>query len=1055
MKIDRGTLAGGFTLFTLLALSGCDGSSAPAAVQPPPPDSTAPTVSAVQAPGATVNRTVTLTVTANDNVGVTEVRFFVDGVLLGNDATSPYSIDWDTSAEAEGDHTLSAEAEDAAGNVAQSGAVTVAVRNMVQFAVGVSGEQENPPVDTQATAQADLMFNLATGEVQGELIINGLTATAAHIHDAFAGRNGPVLVPLDQDPLDANRFTVRAASMLDAAGVDRLLAGALYVNVHTAAVPAGQIRGQIVPDGFVLRFAELGGAQQVSRRFSFARGRAAITLDESSGALVVQAQIDELDDATAAHVHEAYAGANGPVLVSLNQDPTDPGRWFVEDAVLDAAGLDAFAAGRLYVNVHSPANPAGEVRGQILPEGITLLFAELSGAQEVPLIDTRAGGLGALTLDEANMLLTLHVNTNGIDDASAAHLHGAYAGTTGGVEIGLTQDGGNAAHWFAEEAALSVAQLDALLAGATYINVHSPAHPGGELRGQVVPDNILLALGRLEGSQRVPPVATAAGGTFAVTADPTALTLVAHANTSGADDATAAHIHTGYAGTNGGVAIGLAQDPINVSRWSVVDAPLDAGQLAALREGRYYINVHTPANPAGEVRGQLALAPVEVLFTQMSGDEQVPAIASAASGIAASTVNRNTGTVTLHLNASGADDATASHIHLGYAGQSGGVVIGLQQDAGNVAHWSAAGAQLDAAGLADYLAGRLYVNLHTPANPPGEIRGQMAPRDIQVVFSPMAGDQVVPPVATVAGGLAATTTDLEARSFVAFINASGVDDATSAGIHVGIPGENGTEVLVLAQTPALPGQWSAMTGRLDAATFSAYRAGRTYAQVATPANPNGELRGQVEPPDAADFDDQPPTVELMSPGDPVSGTVTLDADASDNQAVVEVRFFADGVPIGSDTTAPYSFDWDTTMVANGQVTLTAEAEDAAGNVGVSADVVVTVQNASPVTLTQIQAQVFSPICSGCHSGPAGPILPGGMDLSTAANSHANLVNVASSQVPSLDRVEPGQPDNSYLIRKLEGAAGIVGSRMPQGGPFLNQETMDMIRQWITDDAPNN
>ena len=177
-------------------------------------------------------------------------------------------------------------------------------------------------------------------------------------------------------------------------------------------------------------------------------------------------------------------------------------------------------------------------------------------------------------------------------------------------------------------------------------------------------------------------------------------------------------------------------------------------------------------------------------------------------------------------------------------------------------------------------------------------------------------------------------------------------------------------------------------------------------------------------------------------------------DATDDQGIVEVRFLVDGVLIGSDASAPYSINWDTTMVADAQVTLTAEAEDFAGNVGVSADVVVTVQNGSPVTLSQIQAQVFSPICSVCHSGPTSGVLPSGMNLTSAANSHAALVNVASLEVMGIDRVAPGDPDNSYLIQKLEGTAAF-GDRMPQGGPFLDQQTIDTIRQWIVDGAPNN
>ena len=180
----------------------------------------------------------------------------------------------------------------------------------------------------------------------------------------------------------------------------------------------------------------------------------------------------------------------------------------------------------------------------------------------------------------------------------------------------------------------------------------------------------------------------------------------------------------------------------------------------------------------------------------------------------------------------------------------------------------------------------------------------------------------------------------------------------------------------------------------------------------------------------------------------------MEATASDNLGVSIVRFFADGNLIDSDATAPYSVEWDTTAATNGDVTLTAEADDLSGNTGTSAGVVVTVANAAPVTLTQIQADVFSPACSGCHSGPTGNSLPGGMNLSSANDSHAALVNVQSLQVGALNRVTPGDPDNSYLIQKLEGTH-TVGSRMPQGGPFLDQATVDSIRQWITDGAPNN
>ena len=105
------------------------------------------------------------------------------------------------------------------------------------------------------------------------------------------------------------------------------------------------------------------------------------------------------------------------------------------------------------------------------------------------------------------------------------------------------------------------------------------------------------------------------------------------------------------------------------------------------------------------------------------------------------------------------------------------------------------------------------------------------------------------------------------------------------------------------------------------------------------------------------------------------------------------------------------------------------------------------------TLDEIQSNVFTPTCSvsGCHSGPMGNTLPNGMDLTSADASFANLVGVPSIQVPELSRVEAGDPDNSYLIQKLEGTAS-EGAQMPFGGPPLDQAVIDDIRQWIADGA---
>lgn len=97
----------------------------------------------------------------------------------------------------------------------------------------------------------------------------------------------------------------------------------------------------------------------------------------------------------------------------------------------------------------------------------------------------------------------------------------------------------------------------------------------------------------------------------------------------------------------------------------------------------------------------------------------------------------------------------------------------------------------------------------------------------------------------------------------------------------------------------------------------------------------------------------------------------------------------------------------------------------------------------------IQAKLFDTTCavSGCHEGSGAPH---GLQLS-AGDSYGLLVGVPSGEVPGLNRIEPFDPDNSYLIQKLEGTAA-VGARMPRGGAALAQADIDAIRLWISNGA---
>jgi hypothetical protein len=96
----------------------------------------------------------------------------------------------------------------------------------------------------------------------------------------------------------------------------------------------------------------------------------------------------------------------------------------------------------------------------------------------------------------------------------------------------------------------------------------------------------------------------------------------------------------------------------------------------------------------------------------------------------------------------------------------------------------------------------------------------------------------------------------------------------------------------------------------------------------------------------------------------------------------------------------------------------------------------------------IQDNVFTPICTKCHIGAGAPQ---GLQLDEA-HSYALLVGVPSTEQPNVLRIKAGDPDNSYLVQKIEGAPSISGVRMPFGGPYLPQSTIDVIRTWVTNGA---
>ena len=111
-------------------------------------------------------------------------------------------------------------------------------------AVTLSGAQEVPAVNM--TARGDGTLNIGDdGSVSGSITTSGITATAAHIHNAAAGKNGPVVVPLQKG--SDGGWTVPSGAKLNPDQLKMFKAGELYVNVHSMAHPDGEIRGQLKP----------------------------------------------------------------------------------------------------------------------------------------------------------------------------------------------------------------------------------------------------------------------------------------------------------------------------------------------------------------------------------------------------------------------------------------------------------------------------------------------------------------------------------------------------------------------------------------------------------------------------------------------------------------------------------------------------------------------------------------------------------------------------------------------------------------------------------------
>jgi len=458
---------------------------------------------------------------------------------------------------------------------------------------------------------------------------------------------------------------------------------------------------------------------------------------------------------------------------------------------------------------------------------------------------------------------------------------------------------------------------------------------------------------------------------------------------------------------------------------------------------------------------------------------------STAAGSASATLQHNEtqGQIDVQVTLTGIS-ADAVSLRRGFAGDTSDVAFALQ--AGSSADtWELNGQSFAAADASDLKDGRFYLQVSTMAEPDGALRGQILPQGFEIVTTDLSGGAVVLSKSGAVANSAKGTitgrmwTTLTGNSLTAFANVQGIANANAIELRRAPAGQNGPLITSFEPAANAANRWQLQDFPVDA-TLQANLDNRTlYVSVPTNAAPNGVARGQVEtaastaPADASAFvvtmtdpanadklDGLPDMVFITLNREPLAASVTT-------QAVDIAASGGDG-SFGDGNEVPVT---PATVMANGntiEISLAGAAstddvyrvmidDSIVDTAGIALDggtfqAAFEVQRpAIKATLTQIQNEIFTPSCatSGCHSG-SNP--PDGLHL-TAGDSYSNIVNVNAVQ-SDLDRIEPGDPDSSYLYRKLLGT-GIVANRMPLGAPRLPQEQIDLVKQWILDGAEDN
>lgn len=270
--------------------------------------------------------------------------------------------------------------------------------------------------------------------------------------------------------------------------INTIDSGMAEIVVYTENEPAGLMIGELGSSPNLVTNKFDASSETSPPVGATGEGQARMTVDEATHSAKYFVTWDGLSGAaTAVNIHRAPVGQDGPTVFTIpsNGGSMLMGRW----TGMSEQDVAAAKAGNLYIDIVTGSNPTGEIRGQLLRmDGFTVA---MESANVVPsVIGTDAGGTGMVIVTSGEGIGTTLTGIAAMGGSASmvesVDIHRGYAGQNGSVFQGLTNADGAWSKWDAQIS--STQDIGALQAGGMYMDFHTTAYPGGEARGQLIPN---------------------------------------------------------------------------------------------------------------------------------------------------------------------------------------------------------------------------------------------------------------------------------------------------------------------------------------------------------------------------------------------------------------------------------------------------------------------------------------------------------------------------------------------------------------------------------------